>query len=162
MVDTFAEVELFVATGTWLAANGYSVEYRITANYPAFNASLDNIEWRGVPPVMPTEQNLIDAYNTYLSDAATQQAKAVARTLMLSDAKNYLSAQLQSSSPNVQTIFNTVKAYVDGNATLSQMVTNQIALFNSAYGVTVNPAGATAADRARYLVCCQLVLATIA
>lgn len=91
-----------------------------------------------------------------------EQQKAVARQLMLSDAKNYLSAQLQSSNPNVQTIFNTVKAYVDGNATLSQMVSNQIALFNTAYAVTVNPTGATAADRARYLICCQLVLATIA
>lgn len=92
----------------------------------------------------------------------TAQAKAVARTLMLSDAKNYLSNQLQASNPNIQTIFNAVKAYVDSNATLSQMLTNQIAVFNIAYGVTVNPAGATAADRARYLICCQLVLGTIA
>lgn len=92
----------------------------------------------------------------------SEQQKAIARTLMLSDAKNYLSNQLQAANPNVQTIFNTVKAYVDNNPTLAQMLSNQIALFNTAYGVTINPAGATAADRTRYLICCQLVLATIA
>jgi hypothetical protein len=116
-----------------------------------------------------TAQHLIDGnalrdtYQTeYASRLTTEQTKAVARELMLVRAKNYLSTQLQAPSPNVQTIFNRVKEYVDGDATLSQMISNQIALFNSAYGVTINPAGATAADRARYLVCCQLVLATIA
>lgn len=105
-------------------------------------------------------QTVVAAHNP--ATLTTEQSKAVARILMLSDAKNYLSEQLHAASPNVQAIFNTVKVYVDGNATLSQMVTNQIALFNTAYAVTVNPAGATAADRARYLICCQLVLATIA
>jgi hypothetical protein len=105
-------------------------------------------------------QTVVDAHNP--ATLTADQQKAVARALMLSDAKNYLSNQLATANPNVQTIFNTVKAYVDGNAILTQMVTNQIALFNTAYGVTVNPAGATAADRTRYLVCCQLVLATIA
>lgn len=103
---------------------------------------------------------MIAAHNA--QSLTPEQQKAIARTLMLSDAKNYLSNQLQAASPNVQTIFNTVKAYVDGNPTLTQMLTNQIALFNTAYGVTINPAGATAADRTRYLICCQLVLATIA
>lgn len=112
-----------------------------------------------ITPDTVTLEAALDASSVTLTDA---QTKALARTLLLSDAKNYLSNQLQSSSPNVQPIFNTVKAYVDGNATLSQMVNNQIALFNTAYAVTVNPAGATAADRARYLICCQLVLATIA
>ncbi len=120
---------------------------------------LDDDTLTDVTPNTATLESALDSANTQLTTAQTQ---AVARTLMLSDAKNYLSNQLQSAAPSVQTIFTTVKAYVDGNATLSQMVTNQIALFNSAYGVTVNPAGATAADRARYLVCCQLVLATIA
>lgn len=112
-----------------------------------------------ITPDTPTLEAALDAATVTLT---TEQTKAIARTVLLSDAKNYLSNQLQSSNPNVQTIFNTVKAYVDGNATLSQMVSNQIALFNTAYAVTVNPSGATAADRARYLICCQLVLSTIA
>ena len=104
--------------------------------------------------------SLIAAHNP--ATLTTEQTKAIARTLLLSDAKNYLSNQLQSASPNVTDIFTTVRSYVAGNATLTQMVSNQIALFNTAYAVTVNPSGATAADRARYLICCQLVLATIA
>lgn len=112
-----------------------------------------------ITPDTPTLESALDAATVTLT---TEQTKAVARTLLLSDAKNYLSNQLQSPAPNVQTIFGIVKDYVDGNATLSQMVSNQIALFNTAYGVTVNPSGATAADRARYLICCQLVLSTIA
>lgn len=119
-----------------------------------------NIAAENVATVSAALDTLIAAHNS--ATLTTEQTKAVARTLMLADAKNYLSTQLQASSPNVQTIFNTVKVYVDGNATLSQMLTNQIALFNTAYGVTINPAGATAADRTRYLICCQLVLATIA
>jgi hypothetical protein len=112
--------------------------------------------------ITPDTPTLEAALDSALLELSASETKAVARTLLLSDAKNYLSNQLQSASPNVQTIFNTVKAYVDSNATLAQMLSNQIALFNTAYGVTVNPAGATAADRARYLICCQLVLATIA
>lgn len=105
-------------------------------------------------------QTVVDNHNP--ATLTSEQTKAIARQLMLSDAKNYLSNQLQAASPNVQTIFNTVKEYVDNNSTLTQMLTNQISLFNTAYGVTINPAGATAADRTRYLICCQLVLATIA
>jgi hypothetical protein len=80
MVNTFAEVELFVAVGTWLGINGCSVEYRIMANHPAFNASLDDIEWRGVLPVMPTEQNLIDAYNAHLAALTSKQQETATDT----------------------------------------------------------------------------------
>lgn len=120
---------------------------------------LDDDTLTDITPDTVTLEAALDSANAEISESET---KAIARTLMLSDAKNYLSNQLQSASPNVQTIFNTVKAYVDNNPTLTQMLTNQIALFNVAYGVTINPSGATAADRTRYLICCQLVLATIA
>lgn len=92
----------------------------------------------------------------------TEQTKAIARTLMLSDAKNYLSNQLQAASPNVTNIYNTVRDYVGNNATLTQMVANEITLAQNAWGWTLNLATPTATDRIRYLICIQLVLATIA
>jgi hypothetical protein len=137
--------------------DAYPVEYQHisdnskTAFWDGANLQIDSVVYLNAAWVAARQTEITQA-----------DVKAIARTLMLSDAKNYLSAQLQSASPNVQTIFTTVKNYVDGNATLTQMLTNQIALFNTAYGVTVNPAGVTAADRTRYLICCQLVLATIA
>lgn len=125
--------------------NGFRVHNVAPENEATVSADLDTIIANHNPATLTTEQQ-----------------KAVARTLMLSDAKNYLSNQLQSASPNVTNIYNTVKAYVDGNPTLSQMLSNQISLFNTAYGVTINTTTPTAADRTRYLICCQLVLATIA
>lgn len=112
-----------------------------------------------ITPNTVTLEAALDSANAQLTTAQTQ---AIARTLLLSDAKNYLSNQLQTASPNVTNIYNTVKAYIDGNATLTQMLMNQISLFQTAYGVTINLASPTAADRTRYLICCQLVLATIA
>jgi len=120
---------------------------------------LDDDTLTDITPNTATLEAALDSANAATTVATT---KTVARTLLLSDAKNYLSAQLATASPNVQTIFTTVKTYVESNAILTQMMVNQIALFNSAYGVTINPAGITIADRARYLVCCQLILATIA
>lgn len=105
-------------------------------------------------------QTVVNAHNPAI--LTTEQTKAVARTLMLSDAKNYLSNQLQAASPNVTNIYNTVKAYIDGNAILTQMVANEITLAQTAWGWTLNLVSPTPPDRMRYLICVQLVLATIA
>lgn len=105
-------------------------------------------------------QGVINAHDP--ATLTPEQRRAVARTLMLSDAKNYLSAQLAAANPNVTNIFDTVRIYVNGNPILTQMVTNQITLAQTAWGWTINLAAPTPADRIRYLVCCELVIAIIA
>lgn len=105
-------------------------------------------------------QTVVDAHNP--GSLTTEQQKAVARTIMLSQAKNYFSEQLATANPNVTNIYDTVRNYVNNNPVLLQMVTNQIALAQTAWGWAINQATPTPADRIRYLVCCQLVIATIA
>lgn len=106
---------------------------------------------------------LIAAHNPVT--LTTEQTKAVARTLMLSNAKNFLSNQLaapQWNAAKLTEVYTTVKSYVDSNPTLGQMVANQITLCSNSLTWVLNLITPTAVDRQRYLFCVQLVLATIA
>lgn len=81
MATTLQECELHAALAHWLTSNGYASSYRILVNFPATgHTNLDNkIEWRIEPPVLPTAQNLIDAYNGYLAQQTTQAQTAVVK-----------------------------------------------------------------------------------
>lgn len=82
----------------------------------------------------------------------------------LGKARDYLRKQLLKPSPNVQTIYSTIKSYVDSHPQLLQMVNNELALANLAYGWTItsmnNPANNN--DRARYLIVIHNLLAILA
>lgn len=105
-------------------------------------------------------QTVVDAHDP--ATLTSEQQKSIARTLMLSTAKNYLSDQLGAPNPNVPSIFTQVRDYVDGHPILTQMVTNEITLAQTAFGWTLNLATPTPTDRMRYLIIIQLVMATIA
>lgn len=169
-MTTLPEIDLQNALAEYAKANGANLIddncWILPTGQRTGYADLSGLQWTHETIPAPTEAELITIYDTWqaahTADMSASETKAIARTLLLSDAKNYLSNQLQGASPNVTNIYNAVKTYVDGNATLSQMLENQISLFNLAYNVTINTTTPTAADRARYLVCCQLVLASIA
>jgi hypothetical protein len=112
--------------------------------------------------ITPDTATLEAALDAAIATLTAEQTKAVARQLMLSDAKNYLSNQLQAANPNVANIYTTIRAYVADNAILTQMVTNQITVAQTAFGWSLNLTTPTATDRMRYIVCIQLVIATIA
>ena len=139
------------------AIDSYPVEYQhIAANSKA-------ALWDGANLQIDSAVYLSSAWiAARQAELAQSNAKAIARTLMLSTAKNYLSEQLQAASPNVANIHTTIRAYVADNAILTQMVTNQIAVAQTAFGWSLNLTTPTATDRMRYIVCIQLVLATIA
>lgn len=81
MVTILQDCELYAALSHWLTSNGYASSYRMLVNFPATgHANLDNkIEWRIEPPVLPTAQNLIDAYNAYLTVQTTDSTVATAQ-----------------------------------------------------------------------------------
>ncbi len=115
-----------------------------------------------ITPIMATLESALDAATVTMT---TEQTKAVARTLMLSNAKNFLSNQLAAPQWNAATlteVYTTVKVYVDSNPLLGQMVANQITLCSNSLTWVLNLITPTAVDRQRYLFCVQLVLATIA
>lgn len=101
-------------------------------------------------------QATLNAHNPAL--LTTNQKSASAISVALEQGKIYLRQQLVNASPNVTTIYNTIKAQVDGNPHLLQMVTNQIALAETAFIWTLNLASPTAADRVRYIFCVQMVI----
>lgn len=108
-------------------------------------------------------QTIVNAHNP--ATLTTEQQKAVARTLMLADAKSYLSnqlAQTQWNNARLTEVYNTVKNFVDNNTILSQMVANQITLCSNSLTWVLNLVTPTAIDRQRYLFCVQLVISTIA
>lgn len=107
-----------------------------------------------ITPDTATLETALDNANAGIADENTVATTAsVAKT-----ARRYLRDQLRSASPNVTTIFNTVKAFVDDNPTLSQMVTNQQALMSNSFTWILNLVTPTAVDRQRYLLIVEAIL----
>lgn len=88
-------------------------------------------------------------------------ALSAAQVVALQQAKVYLRNQLRSPAPNVATIVATVKAYINGNVVLNQMLSNQIALMNGAFGWSIDLNPATAQARQRYLLAVEAVVALL-
>lgn len=87
-----------------------------------------------------------------------------ARNASITQARDYLRRQLLSNSPDIPTIYTTVKNFVANKPELLQMVNNKLALAQLAYGWTVVSmnAGANNTDRARYLECILSVVGLLA
>lgn len=140
----------------------------IRASYPLANLStgngLDNTS--GIRVQMPdgTNQATMDAIGAIITahNAAvltSEQQIESARQAALNQARDYLRKQLLSASPNITTIYNNVKLYVDNNTHLSQMVANNLSLCQNAFvwGILdlVSP---TALTRQRYLMVVQITI----
>lgn len=101
MVTTLQECELYAALSHWLTTNSYATSYRVIVDFPAFGHSdlVDKVEWRTPPPVLPTAQNLIDAYNAYLvfqdtlADQATIAENAEAQAAAIPQWASWTEAQ---------------------------------------------------------------------
>lgn len=87
-----------------------------------------------------------------------------ARSASINQARDYLRKQLLASSPDIPTIYTTVKNFVANKPELLQMVNNKLSLAQLAYGWTVASmnAGANNTDRARYLECILSVVGLLA
>lgn len=105
---------------------------------------------------------IVAAHNASVLTATQQEENA--RQAALNQARDYLRKQLLNSAPSVATIYSNVKAFVDNNPYLLQIVGNELSLANLAFGWTVasmnNPA--TNTDRARYLFVIQTTLGILA
>lgn len=136
------------ALRTWRGANDIGVSCRTDGTQARVHLP------EGV--VLADIQAILDAHNpATLSD---NQKSNLAAAVALIQGKLYLRKQLVNSSPNVTTIYTTIKAAVDGNAHLLQMVNNQIALAETAFVWTLNLVTPTALDRTRYIFCVQMVV----
>lgn len=80
------------------------------------------------------------------------------RSISINQARDYLRKQLMSPSPNITTIYNTVKNVVDNNPTLLQMVNNQITITQNCFGFVINLVLPTPVDRQRYLFAVEIVV----
>ena len=82
MVTTLQETELYAAISHYLTSNGHIADYRMLVNFPATGHTnlVDKVEWRIAPPVLPTAQNLIDAYNAYLAAQTSESVIVTAQT----------------------------------------------------------------------------------
>jgi len=104
-------------------------------------------------------QAVIDAHDaTVLTD---EQKVRDAAVVALEQGKTYLRTQLLNASPNVGDIYSTVKAAVDGNVYLAQVVSNQIALMSNSFGWTLNLETPNATDRQRYILAVEMVVALL-
>lgn len=84
------------------------------------------------------------------------------RSVSINQARDYLRKQLASPSPNITTIYNTVKNVVDNNPTLLQMVNNQITITQNCFGFVINLVLPTPVDRQRYLFAVEIVVGLLA
>ncbi len=115
------------------------------------------------PPPAELEAAL-DTANTNSADENTVSASSeLART-----ARHYLRDQLRSNSPNLNTIFTTIKTFVDNNpAVLQVMLNNAIDGMAAAYGWNaVNVKGATGAStnavKAQYIEAAKSIVSLFA
>lgn len=83
-----------------------------------------------------------------------------AQVVALAQARDYLRKQLMQNSPNISTIYTTVKSHVDAQPILQRMVSNEIALARLAYAWPVLGI-LTDTDKARYLMAVQNVIALL-
>lgn len=125
--------------------------------------SKDSISWRvdifesGVTNAQV--QAVIDAHDgTQKTDNQKIEESA---EIALANGKLYLRKQLLNASPNVGEIYTTIKTAVDANPYLLQMVTNQIALIENSHSITVNLITPTPADRMRYILAVQQIIALL-
>lgn len=110
-------------------------------------------------------QPVIDALAAVVTNhdpsQADETALASAQSIALNQAKVYLRNQLRAASPNTATIVTTVKSYINGNAILNTMLSNQIALMNGAFGWSIDLNPATAVNRQRFLLAVEMVISLI-
>lgn len=110
-----------------------------------------------ITPDLPTLENALTQMLIRITEENNQES---AREVGLQKAKQYLAKRLADPNPDLNAIFTTVKGHVDSNATLQQMVTNQIAFTRGALAWPVLDL-ATAQGKQRYLFCVQMVIATL-
>lgn len=107
-------------------------------------------------------QAVIDVHDgTQLTDSQKlQQASQIA----LVQGKAYLRNQLLDPSPDVDSIYTTLRTHADSNTFLQQMVENQLTIDNNAYawGMTIDPLTiSTSLDKQRYIASVQRVIALL-
>lgn len=137
MVSTLAECELYAAVAHWLTSNSYASSYRMLVNFPATGHTtlVDKIEWRLEPPQLPTAQNLIDAYNAYLTmlddeqSAATVESGSKAQASNIPNWASWTEAQALSwHDTNVANAIAPIANLADAKVVLTQMATENRAL----------------------------------
>ena len=147
--------------------NMETLDTEIKASFPLAGLISDN---GGVRVSMPDGTNqatwdaigvIITAHNpTTLSE---NQKITAAQITALADARDYLRKQLLNPSPNVATIYSNVKAKIDDNPQLVQMVSNNLTICSNAFvwGVLdlITP---TPLTRQRYLFVIELTLGLLA
>ena len=113
--------------------------------------------------VTPDTATLEAALDNANAGVAEEAALQTTRDIALASAKIYLRNQLRSVSPNPTTIFNTIKGYVDSNASLLLMVENQIDLMSIAlvWTTATVKAGTLLIDRTRYILAAQMVIGVL-
>jgi len=107
-----------------------------------------------------TVQSIVTNHNASVltDDQKVQNAQNAA----INQARDYLRKQLLNASPNITTIYNNVKSYVDANSYLSQMVSNQITIMSNSFTWVLNLITPTAIDRQRYLLAVEIVVGLLA
>lgn len=84
-----------------------------------------------------------------------------AQATALAQGRDYLQKQLLQAAPDIGAIYTALKAAVDDNADLAQMVTNQQAMIKNAHGWTLDLVTPTALDKQRYILVVQAVIALL-
>ncbi len=152
-----------LAAGVWIPANPTAFQ-----GTPFINASNRKIyDERPAPvdvtPSTPVLEAALDTANAGVSDETTVSVSSeMART-----AKRYLRDQLRSASPNLGTIFSTIKTFVDGNAQLLTALNNNVDVMALAYGwnatnVKNASAASTNAVKAQYVEAAKSIVGIFA
>jgi hypothetical protein len=111
--------------------------------------------------ITPNEATILQALTDLATHQTENQQVAQAAQIAVQQGKDYLQKQYLSASPNLTTIYNTLSSAVASNAYLTQIMDNQIAVYQLETGANLAVIN-TNAQRARYIECVRRVIALLA
>ncbi len=109
--------------------------------------------------LLSTIQVVVDAH--IHTDKTSSQSNQIATDLLLIQGKAYLYNKLNSTNPNITTIYSVLKAVIDGDAILTQLLNNQLALMENSFGWTVDLVTPTTIDKQRYIIILEMVISLL-
>lgn len=114
------------------------------------------------PPNAPTAQQTTDAqaiiaaHNPAVLSKSQEIDQARAAVALIRD---YLLKQIVKTSPDTPTVIvATIKAIANGNVYLNRIMTNQVAVMNSAHGWTLTLNPTTAQTRNQYIETVEIII----
>ena len=151
----------FILIVNYLESQGDARITDITPDVRYVNPMVQEIvDLSGTLPTVTFTEVELDATLPLAQAQIAEDETLYEAVLDIEKAKRYLAKQYNDPTPNVVTIYNQIKAYVDANATLTQWVDHEMTTITLVYGVIFTIPPISNAHRVQYIEAVKRVIST--